>query len=64
MEQITYLLFLRRLDDVQTLEEQKAARTGKPIERRIFPEGADAKGRSYEDFRWTRFKTLRAADHV
>jgi type I restriction enzyme M protein len=26
IEQITYLLFLRRLDDLQTLEENKAAR--------------------------------------
>ena len=41
MEQITYLLFLRRLDDLQTLEENKANRTGKPLERRIFPEGND-----------------------
>ena len=39
IEQITYLLFLRRLDDLHTLEENKAARLKKPIERRIFPEG-------------------------
>jgi type I restriction enzyme M protein len=56
MEQITYLLFLRRLDDLQTLEENKANRTKKPIERRIFPEGLDDKKRSYEDLRWSRFK--------
>ena len=56
MEQITYLLFLRRLDDMHTLEENKANRLRKPMERRIFPEGKDAKGRSYEDFRWSRFK--------
>ena len=31
MEQITYLLFLRRLDDLQTLEENKSARLGRPI---------------------------------
>ena len=37
IEQITYLLFLRRLDDLQTLEENKAARLKKPIERRVFP---------------------------
>ena len=41
MEQITYLLFIRRLDDLQTLEENKANRLGKPIERAIFPEGKD-----------------------
>lgn len=56
MEQITYLLFIRRLDDLQTLEENKANRTKKPIERRTFPEGRDPKGLSYEDLRWSRFK--------
>ena len=58
IEQITYLLFLRRLDDLHILEENKAARLGKPMERRIFPEGADPKGRAYADFRWSRFKNL------
>ena len=31
MEQITYLLFLRRLDELHTLEENKAQRLNKPI---------------------------------
>ena len=44
IEQITYLLFLRRLDDLQTLEENKATRLKKPVERRIFPEGKDDQG--------------------
>ena len=39
IEQITYLLFLRRLDDLHTLEENKANRLKRPMERRIFPEG-------------------------
>jgi hypothetical protein len=39
IEQITYLLFLRRLDDLHTLEENKSARLGTPMERRIFPAG-------------------------
>lgn len=39
IEQITYLLFLRRLDDLHTLEESKAATLKKPMARRIFPEG-------------------------
>ncbi|WP_417730897.1 type I restriction-modification system subunit M [Rosistilla oblonga] len=56
MEQITYLLFIKRLDDLHTLEENKANRTKKPMERRTFPEGEDAKNRSYEDLRWSRFK--------
>lgn len=62
IEQITYLLFLRRLDDLQTLEENKSARLGKPIERQLFPKGKDAKGRSYQDFRWSRFKNFASAD--
>src|SRR6478752_7654474 len=62
IEQITYLLFLKRLDDLHTLEENKAARLKKPIERRIFPEGADPKGRPYEDLRWSRFKNLAPAE--
>ena len=56
IEQITYLLFLRRLDDLHTLEENKSARLQRRMERRVFPEGADAKGRSYEDLRWSRVK--------
>jgi type I restriction enzyme M protein len=62
IEQITYLLFLKRLDDLQSLEESKAARLGQPIERRIFPEGKDPKGRSYEDLRWSRFKNFAPAE--
>ena len=58
MEQITYLLFLRRLDDLHTLEENKSVRLNKPMERRIFPEGKDAKGMEYSAQRWSRFKNL------
>jgi HsdM N-terminal domain len=58
IEQITYLLFLRRLGDLQALEENKATRLGKPIERRIVPKGKDTKGRPYEQLRWSRFKNL------
>lgn len=58
VEQLTYLLFLRMLDEMQTLEERKAARLNKPIERSIFPAGNDAKGRSYQDMRWSRLKNL------
>jgi type I restriction enzyme M protein len=62
IEQITYLLFLRRLDDLHALEENKSARLRQPMERRIFPEGKNDRGRSYEDFRWSRFKHLAAED--
>ena len=34
IEHITYLLFLRRLDDLHTLEENKSARLGKRMARR------------------------------
>jgi len=60
IEQITYLLFLRRLDDLHTVEELKAARLKKPIERRVFPEGADARGKPYDEMRWSRFKNAEA----
>jgi type I restriction enzyme M protein len=56
IEQITYLLFLRRLDDLHTLEENKANRLGRPMARRVFPYGHDPKGRHYETLRWSRFK--------
>ena len=62
MEQITYLLFVRRLDDMHTLEENKASRLKKPMEQRVFPEGKDDKDRDYEDFRWSRFKHFAAAE--
>src|SRR5579864_746391 len=58
IEQITYLLFLRRLDDLQILEENKARRLGRPLERRSFPEGNDPRDRPYEDMRWSRFKNF------
>ncbi|MDE0206283.1 MAG: class I SAM-dependent DNA methyltransferase [Candidatus Tectomicrobia bacterium] len=62
MEQITYLLFVRRLDDMHTLEENKASRLKRPMERRVFPAGEDDKNRSYEDYRWSRFKNFAASE--
>lgn len=62
IEQITYLLFIRRLDDLHTLEENKANRLKQPMARRIFPAGKDAKGRPYEDYRWSRFKHFAPAE--
>lgn len=56
IEQITYLLFIKRLDDLHTLEEAKSQRLGKPMERHVFPKGKDSKGRKYDEFRWSRFK--------
>ncbi len=64
IEQITYLLFIKRLDELHTLEEAAATRLKRPIGRRVFPVGKDkhAKPRAYEDYRWSRFKNLEAAD--
>ncbi len=49
IEQLTYLLFIKRLDEVHTLRERQAARTGKAIAEPIFEEGQDG-------LRWSRFK--------
>ncbi|MXW23248.1 MAG: SAM-dependent DNA methyltransferase [Gemmatimonadetes bacterium] len=49
IEQLTYLLFIKRLDELQTLKENKAERTGKPIEEPIFNSDQNR-------LRWSRFK--------
>ena len=51
IEQLTYLLFIKRLDELHTREEHKAARTGQPIEEPLFTARQDA-------LRWSRFKEL------
>lgn len=53
IEQITYLLFLRRLDDLHVTAEKKARITGEPIEDAKFLPGQ-------EHLRWSRFKNLDA----
>ena len=55
IEQITYLLFLRQLDDRQTLAEKKARRTGQPLDQRIF--AADE-----QLLRWGRLRELAPED--
>ena len=62
MEQITYLLFIRRLDETHTLEESKASLLKLPMENRVFPQGKDPKGRPYDDLRWSRFKNFAPAE--
>jgi type I restriction enzyme M protein len=62
MEQITYLLFLRRLDDLHTLEENKSTRLKQPMEKSIFPEGNDQRGVPYDNYRWSRFKHFEARE--
>ena len=61
MEQLTYMLFIKGLDETQTLAENRANRTGQPIENPIFPEGNDPKGRPYADLRWHNFKNMGSA---
>jgi type I restriction enzyme M protein len=56
IEQITYLLFMRRLDDEQTLALNLARHGG--AAHPIFPDGQDERGVAYEDLRWSRFKHL------
>ena len=51
IEQITYLLCIKRLDELHTGKEMKGQRLKKPMEWRIFPEEMDEKGRSYDDLR-------------
>ena len=56
IEQITYLLFIKRLDDLQINAQERATLTRAPIERAVFPVGKDAQGRPYDELRWSRFK--------
>jgi len=62
MEQLTYLLFIKGLDETHTLAENKANRLGTPIENPIFPDGDAPTGRPYADLRWSRFKDFEARD--
>ena len=62
IEQITYLLFLRRLDELYTLEGNKANRLKQDMEKRVFPESNDPKERPYEDLRWSRFKHMESQE--
>src|SRR5205823_10500704 len=49
IEQITYLLFIKRLDELHTAQEAKANRLKKPIENAVF-------NHKQQDLRWSRFK--------
>jgi type I restriction enzyme M protein len=54
IEQITYLLFAKRLDELQTARERRANRLGRPVEHPVFsPE--------QQRLRWSRFKDMEAA---
>jgi type I restriction enzyme M protein len=55
IEQITYLLFLKRLDELHTAEENKANRLKTAIEKPVF-------GPDQQMLRWSRFKNLAPAE--
>ncbi len=55
IEQLTYLLFIKRLDELHTLKERKAQRTGRPIEEPVFAPHQD-------NLRWSRFKDFAPED--
>lgn len=49
IEQITYLLFTKRLDELHTFREKKANLLKKPIENPVF-------NKKQQKLRWSRFK--------
>jgi len=51
IEQMTYLLFIKRLDELQTVQEKKAHRLKQPIESPIF-------GPKQQNLRWSVFRQL------
>ena len=55
IEQLTYLLFIKRLDEIHTLKENKANRLKQPIEEPIFTPQQD-------HLRWSRFKETSPED--
>lgn len=55
MEQITYLLFIRRLDDMHTSEEKKASLLKKKIEKPVF-------SAEQQNYRWSRLKNQDASE--
>ncbi len=52
IEQINYLLFIRRLDDIEARNERVSARMGKKTKRQIFTD-------EQQRFRWSNFKQLK-----
>jgi type I restriction-modification system DNA methylase subunit len=55
VEQITYLLFIKRLDDLHTAKGKNANRIGAPIEKPVF-------GPEQQSYRWSRFKNEAPAE--
>ncbi len=51
IEQISYLLFIKRLDEIHTLKERQSNRASKPIKDPIFND-------AHQHLRWSKFKHL------
>jgi len=49
IEQFTFLLFLRRLDELQQLAEKKANMIGRPVQHKLYTD-------AHSKFRWHNFK--------
>lgn len=56
IEQFTYLLFIKQLDDVETTKENESNFLGVPFES-MFPG-------EYQKYRWSKFKNLGSADEM
>ena len=64
IEQMTYLLFIKRLDELHTAQEKKANRLQRVIENPIFPAEVNPYskvGRTYDMLRWSKFKNTDAS---
>lgn len=57
IEQISYLLFIKRLDDLELVKEKKAQRLNRPVENPIF-------GEKDKHARWSYFKNLANAEEM
>lgn len=57
IEQMTYLLFIKRLDEVHTARENRANRLKRLIEKPIF-------GANDQELRWSKFKTLGSPEEL
>ena len=57
IEQMTYLLFIKRLDELHTARESRAHRLNRPIEKPVF--SPDEQG-----LRWSKFKSLGSPEEM
>jgi type I restriction enzyme M protein len=57
IEQISYLFFIKRLDDLELAKERKAQRLGRTVENPVYS-AAD------QDARWLHFKNLTDSDEM